>query len=1019
MITSNRDCCHKNYYAYRDTNETGQWHYLPWDVDLSQGRNWGGFGLAYFDDTMYPDNDLFMGQNNRLISALYATPGFREMYLRRVRTLIDQYVKPPGTPYDELPLETRVDELVQLMSADAALDNQRNPATWGQTGFQTFEQATNILKNQYAGPRRAFLYNTQVTPNGPIPLAQQDHPELELVELDFNPVSGNQDEEFLQLRNPHSVAVDISGWKLEGAVEWQFTPGTVLPAGWSLYVTPSVTAFLARTTGPKGGQGLFVQGNYDGHLSNFGETIELVSDDGTLINTWSYEGEPTDAQLHLRVAEIMYNPLPATAEETAVNPSWTSESFEFLELINTSTDVPLDLTGMRFTDGIEFDFAQSSVSSLAAQQRLVIVKDQAAFLARYGNEFAGQIAGEFQMASGLRDSGEVIKLEDATQSTVFEFAYGDDPDQRWPGRADGWGSSLQIVDLDEDPALSTNWQASVRIHGTPGQADTVVAPSLEISEILSRPASPPLDAIELLNTGSTVVNLGSFFLTDDPTEGLAKFRLPSMNIAAGAYWVVDEEDFGEAFGLSGTQGDQLYLTWGPADRPTLFVDSVSFPAAAPGESFGRSVYPVSGMAPLTSPSLGSANGTFRVGPVVISEVQYHPTAPSEAALVLDPELTTDDLEYVELHNSATEAIPLLNWRLRGDVDFDFAADQQLAAGETVLLISFNPAKPENANRLAAFRVHYGLSSQVRLFGGYDGELDNGGQRLTLQRPGVPSEDNPEQIPRLLEDEVWYDDVAPWPETADGQGDSLQRTRLTLGSDPQSWDGVLPTPGTVEFSPTRPGDFDGDGELTEADIQLFTQQQNSQTPSLEYDLNGDGRVDMADRDQLIFQEFGTTYGDADLNAVFNTGDLVRVLTFGEYEDGVPGNSTWGEGDWNGNGEFDTGDLVIALMAGGYEQAAATAAFQPSTSAEGIALTDDVALAVITADLEGHELEPASATVEPRPRSSHEELARDRLFAQIGQAPTIERSWPRKNARVAERDERFEFAVADELLFYGAF
>ena len=60
------------------------------------GRNWGGFGLAYFDDTMYPDNALFMGSNNLLIQKVYALPGFRDMYLRRVRTLIDAYVKPPG-----------------------------------------------------------------------------------------------------------------------------------------------------------------------------------------------------------------------------------------------------------------------------------------------------------------------------------------------------------------------------------------------------------------------------------------------------------------------------------------------------------------------------------------------------------------------------------------------------------------------------------------------------------------------------------------------------------------------------------------------------------------------------------------------------------------------------------------------------------------------------------------------------------------------------------------------------------
>ena len=88
----------------------------------------------------------------------------------------------------------------------------------------------------------------------------------------------------------------------------------------------------------------------------------------------------------------------------------------------------------------------------------------------------------------------------------------------------------------------------------------------------------------------------------------------------------------------------------------------------------------------------------------------------------------------------------------------------------------------------------------------------------------------------------------------------------------------------------------------------------------YDLNGDGRVDGLDRDQLIFQEFNSTYGDADLNRAFNSGDLVFVFSAGEYEDNIPGNSTWSEGDWNGDGDFDSGDIVLAFAAGGYEVAA---------------------------------------------------------------------------------------------------
>ena len=38
--------------------------------------------------------------------------------------------------------------------------------------------------------------------------------------------------------------------------------------------------------------------------------------------------------------------------------------------------------------------------------------------------------------------------------------------------------------------------------------------------------------------------------------------------------------------------------------------------------------------------------------------------------------------------------------------------------------------------------------------------------------------------------------------------------------------------------------------------------------------------------------------------------------GEYEDDVPGNSTFEEGDWNGDGDFDSSDFVAAFRAGTY-------------------------------------------------------------------------------------------------------
>ncbi len=156
FVTSNRDCCHKNYYAYRDTEGDQEWWYMPWDQDLSFGRNWTG---NYYDDTMYPDNPLYVGQNNLLIGALFQLPEFQEMYLRRCRSLSDLLLQPPGTPPEELRFEAQVAELEQALGADADADHDAWPF-WGQD--QSFAEAVEILRRDYLAPRRDFVYGQLV-----------------------------------------------------------------------------------------------------------------------------------------------------------------------------------------------------------------------------------------------------------------------------------------------------------------------------------------------------------------------------------------------------------------------------------------------------------------------------------------------------------------------------------------------------------------------------------------------------------------------------------------------------------------------------------------------------------------------------------------------------------------------------------------------------------------------------------------------------------------------------------------
>jgi hypothetical protein len=178
-------------------------------------------------------------------------------------------------------------------------------------------------------------------------------------------------------------------------------------------------------------------------------------------------------------------------------------------------------------------------------------------------------------------------------------------------------------------------------------------------------------------------------------------------------------------------------------------------------------------------------------------------------------------------------------------------------------------------------------------------------------------EDPNIIPRLHEDEVVYDDLLPWPVAADGTGASLQRTStLAYGNSALSWLAAAPTPGAFVSNETKPGDFDGDQHVDGKDLDLFCQALKQSSSEADYDLNDDGQLNSDDRDVMVRDILGTNYGDADLNGVFDSGDLVHVFQFGQYEDNVPGNSKWDNGDFNCDGDFDSGDLVLAFQGGAY-------------------------------------------------------------------------------------------------------
>jgi hypothetical protein len=182
------------------------------------------------------------------------------------------------------------------------------------------------------------------------------------------------------------------------------------------------------------------------------------------------------APSHLVISEIHFHP---------------SDEFpdtEFIELLNTSDQI-IDLSLVRFTKGISFEFAAGTL--LKAQERIVVVENQSAFISRYGDSI--NIAGEFSNFTNLDNSGESLTLTAADGSLITEFTYDDqDP---WPQAADGLGHSLTLIlpETRPDPHLSENWRPSVKLGGSPGFTDAKPFMTGSLRDHLLANSEPLLD----------------------------------------------------------------------------------------------------------------------------------------------------------------------------------------------------------------------------------------------------------------------------------------------------------------------------------------------------------------------------------------------------------------------------------------------------------------------------------------------------------------------------------------------
>ena len=197
---------------------------------------------------------------------------------------------------------------------------------------QTLPQAVNILTNKYLPARRNYLFITQsIARGGQIPSAQPADAVINFGAIEFNPASGNQLQEYIELVNTNGYAVDISGWQLAGGIAHTFAGGVVLPAGaQTLCLAERRRSSERAAPDPAAVKVYWSPEIITANSRRAVRTINLFDSAGRTVSSTTYIGNPSPAQQYLRITEIMYHPPPPSA-----GSSFTAEDFEYIVLKNS------------------------------------------------------------------------------------------------------------------------------------------------------------------------------------------------------------------------------------------------------------------------------------------------------------------------------------------------------------------------------------------------------------------------------------------------------------------------------------------------------------------------------------------------------------------------------------------------------------------------------------------------------------------------------------------------------------
>ncbi len=629
---------------------------------------------------------------------------------------------------------------------------------------------------------------------------------LIISEISYNLPPPLDADDWVEIYNPNNTPVDLSNWKLsDGSGVFNFPLGMAIGGNSYWVVVKDSLAFANQHPGVNNyigslGFGLSKSGDQiilssptgcvvDGVIYNDGGDWPSIPDgngptlalrnvllDNSVASSWGTEwnlgGSPgapntirNDPCLPISPPNLLISEINYQSDTINANAG------DWVEIHNPTASA-VDISYYQLKDESGAGFFLPSGTIIPAGGYFVLVADSALFAAQHPtvNNYAGQLG------FSLSNSGQRIRLFSPYYCEVDDMTYNDLPP--WPLSPNGLGYTLSLANNVTTNDSLSDWSASQNIGGTPGQANVLASPcppgteGIVINEIFYKSSLlfDPGDWVEIHNPTNASIDISNWVLMDE-TNG---FRLPSMVLAPGDYWVIVEDStlFSTQYpGVTNFIGPMGFTLNGEGEHVFLLnadfciEDEVEYESTAPwplgpagnGPSLSL-VDPVlnneQASAWLPSSNQGGTPGAANnvsdpcnpsPSPILINEIHYNS----------DPSF--DPGNWIELYNPSGTSVNVGGWELHTENAFyviptntTIAADGYLILAENTFLFSFQfPGVSPIVGPMA--------------FG-----LDNAGERILLYSKSY-----------CLVDSVKYNDKAPWPLLGDGKGPSISLRNTSL------------------------------------------------------------------------------------------------------------------------------------------------------------------------------------------------------------------------------------------------